>query len=57
MQKIAKIFNFNSISSEDRHFDHKEFVDEYYNDKDARLPVAQKLDALFDDEQEYDQAA
>lgn len=57
LQTIAKIFNFNPISSEDRHFDYSEFVEKYYDDKEARLPEAQKLDALFEDEKKYNQAA
>gem|GEM_PF-6103404 len=52
MKKIAEIFNFHPISSEDWHFDYKEFVDKYYDDKAARLPEAQKLDTLFSEGQE-----
>lgn len=56
-KKLAKLFNFNPISSEDRHFDYKDFVDKYYDDREARLPEAQKLDKLFSDEQEPVSAA
>lgn len=49
LKKIAKIFNFHPISSEDWHFDHKEFVDNYYKNKDARLDIAQNLDESYDD--------
>lgn len=47
LQKIAKKFNFNPISTEDRHFDHKIFVDTYYKDKEARLPLAQKINEEY----------
>lgn len=56
-KKLAKLFNFNPISSEDRHFDYKDFVDKYYDDREARLPEAQKLNKLFSDEQEPISAA
>ncbi|MCF7835406.1 D-alanyl-D-alanine carboxypeptidase family protein [Candidatus Gracilibacteria bacterium] len=49
LKKIAKIFNFHPISSEDWHFDHKEFVDNYYKNKDARLDIAQNLDESYVD--------
>lgn len=57
LKKIAKVFNFNPISSEDWHFDYKDFVDKYYDDREARLPEAQKLNKLFSDEQEPVSAA
>lgn len=57
LKKLAEMFDFHPISSEDWHFDYSEFVDKYYNDKEARLPEAQKLDDLFENEQEYRQAA
>lgn len=47
LQDIAKTFNFFPISSEDRHFDHKKFVDTYYDNKEARLPLAQKIDQEY----------
>lgn len=47
LQDIAKTFNFYPISSEDRHFDHKKFVDTYYDNKEARLPLAQKIDQEY----------
>jgi hypothetical protein len=47
LQKIMKMFDFNPISSEDWHFDHKIFVDNYYNDKEARPFIAENLDNNF----------
>lgn len=49
IKKIAKIFDFYPISSEDWHFDHKEFVDNYYDDKNSRLNIAQNLDSSYED--------
>lgn len=47
LQKIAKMFDFNPISSEDWHFDHQIFVDNYYNDKEARPIIAENLENSF----------
>jgi hypothetical protein len=47
LQKIAEMFDFKPISSEDWHFDHKIFVDNYYNDKEARPVIAENLDNNF----------
>jgi hypothetical protein len=49
IKKIAEIFDFYPISSEDWHFDHKEFVDNYYNDKSSRWDVAQNLNVSYED--------
>lgn len=52
LKKIAAMFDFHPISSEDRHFDHSLFVDKYYKDKAARLPIAQSIDKEFTAEDE-----
>lgn len=48
IKNIAKIFDFYPISSEDWHFDHKEFVDNYYDNKSARFDIAQNLDNSYE---------
>jgi len=47
LQKIAKMFDFYPISSEDWHFDHKIFVDNYYNNKEARPLIAENIENSF----------
>lgn len=57
LKKIALMFDFNPISSEDWHFDHKEFVDNFYKEKEARLPLAMQYNKEFDDDEDYEMAA
>ncbi len=47
--KIAEIFNFHPIDSEDWHFDYKEFIP-LYAKKEERLPIAQNLNKNYDSE-------
>ena len=49
-EKIAKMFNFNPISSEDWHFDHQIFVDNYYNNKESRPIISENLNNSFESE-------
>lgn len=49
LKKLAEMFDFHPIASEDWHFDYSEFVNNYYKDKSARLPIAQKMQEEFTD--------
>ena len=44
------MFNFNPISSEDWHFDHQIFVDNYYNNKESRPIISENLNNSFESE-------
>ncbi|HKL43730.1 MAG TPA: D-alanyl-D-alanine carboxypeptidase family protein [Candidatus Absconditabacterales bacterium] len=52
LQKIMGMFNFSPISSEDRHFDHKIFVDNFYNNRSERPMIAQNVENSFENERQ-----